>query len=564
MSHGNHWLAIFQTEEQVFQHIPTLLQQGELVESDPGAADFGECRHIRSKDRPLCSLGIVQKSDNGFAFVTAYPVCMDVAQNELELHSFDAVDDEEDLECEQIIHMITREGTEVAFFCPAYLFFKDFLHSGTRFHIGLSAIAYELEKASSQFELTSGDLFEQEKKRRAAEDPTFDPSQFTSMTIRTDGLRFFLDQGNANFEFQSVAEEVTPFSSLSTSGYIILVNLTAESQTPLRVKIFASDKVLKGYIPRTGDPIVGIAWMQGTPQEVLHPEELWMDSIAPTRDTFLEGMMEGVDWMWSNPHLPLAVQVTGSSFIGAGWQLLHVGKDFSADNPCLIVERRDETLWIFTRTNIVGFSTPPDWKEDEIHRHQSEASVHGARCLHATVTLTPGERSFEVSIDGMAEFSEEISPPANVCRPEKFQVVNIEEPEPLPPSLDIFDAASYFASSMVSGELSSLSALMVEDFSFFDECSHKRVLGRQQFLRHLNKTLIEWKFTKKSLSFVWGKAENQGTESVGLYAFEEDAAVPFAYFVITARLGHIASIVSFDPAKIDKITYLVNLPVEGS
>lgn len=535
------------------KEIRPLVEQGELLEGSGDSIPEGDCGHIRSAERPLSAIAVLRNTGQGFEFVTAYPVPIDVAMNELEVHSIESATDDADFEFEKVVRAITHDGSEIAFFCPAYPFFKPMLESAPRFRFGLGAVVYTLEKAPSELDITEGDFFEFEKKRRMEEEADFDPSTFTSVTIRVDTLRCYFEREEGDFEFQSVVEEITPFSFLSSHGYAMLINLLPEDRAPIMVKVYASQKVLGSYIPQVGDPIRGVAGLQGVPVEAISAEELWMDSSEAAHEGGRhDGMMDGVSWMWSNLHLPVGVQAVGGAFIAAGWEIAYIEELLFRDiAPAFVVKRDDRSYFVFVRSGIKDFCTPVEWSAEIIKKREDLAAEQNAKCLHLTVSLEPIGKSFEISVDGLGELSEEIRPVLSAYRPERFEPVVIGGDKKPDPVLDEAVAAATFARCLAAGNLADFSRMLVEDLEYFSETVGKEIKGRQQFLSYLGNNLEIWKENDRIITGKPGRARIDGTEKSCAFSFWNDETAPFACTVFSGRRGHIAVIRNLDPKTVE-------------
>lgn len=543
-------MAFCDTEEDIVKEIRPLVEQGELLEGSGDAIPEGDYGHIRSAERPLSAIAVVRNTGQGFEFASAYPVPMDVAMNDLEVHSIESATDEGDFEFEKNVRAITRDGSEIAFFCPAYPFFKPMLDSSPRFRFGLGAIAYTLEKAPSELAISEGDFFEFEKKRRMEEEPDFDPSTFTSVTIQMDTLRCYFERAEGDFEFQSVVEEITPFSFLTATGYVMLINLVPEDRVPIMVKLYASQKVLGSYVPQVGDPIRGVAGLQGVPLEAIPAEERWMDSSEAAHEGGkYDGMMEGISWMFANTHLPLGVQAVGGAFIGAGWGITYIEDQLFRDiAPAFVVERDTRGYFVYVRSGITDFCTPPEWSEEIIKKREAAAAEQNAKCLHLTVNLDPRGKSFEVSVEELGELSEEIRVSLSARRPEYSESVVIGEEEKPEPVLDEMVAAATFARGFTESNLAELSRMLVEDLEYVSESAQCHIKGRHQFLSHLGNRLDVWKEQGLLLTAKSGKAVVEGVERPCAFTFHGDKTEPFACTVFTGRRGHIGAIQTIDPA----------------
>lgn len=548
-------MAFCNTEEDIVKQIPFLIEKGESLEGPENAIPEGGYGHIRSMQRPLAAVAVIRNTGESFEFVTAYPAPIDVADNELEIHSIEASTDDKDFEFEKCVRAITRDGGEITFFCPAYPFFKSMLESAPRFRFGLGAIAYTLEKAPGELTFAEGDFFEHEKKRRMEEEPNFDPATFTSITVGMDTLRCYFERGEGDFEFQSVVEEVIPFEFLSAKGYLMLVNLMPEDRAPIMVKIYASEKVLGPYVPQVGDPVRGVAGLQGVPMEVIPADELWMDSSdAAYEGGRYDGLMEGVSWMFANEHLPVAMQAVGGAFIGAGWEITYIEQNLFRDfAPAFSVEKADRSYFVFVRSGIKGFCHPASWSEEIVKRREESAAAQGAKCLHLTVNLEPVGKSFDVSVEGLGELSDEIRVVLSSRRPEYFEWVKIGEEDKLDPVLDETVAAATFAQCITNGNLGPLSRMLVEDLEYVSESVECHIKGRQQFLAYIGNLIDAWQERGLILAGKPGKAFIEGAERPCAFSFSNEKTTPFACTFFKGRRGHIAAIRNINPETLESM-----------
>lgn len=552
MSHGNHWEAIHPTEQESLKELELLLKRGVPYEADVEPLHPGDYIHLLSPERPLSAVAIIRGEHTAHTMVSAYPTPHDLADNELEIYSIDSVTDGNLCDIEGVVRAITRDGAEVSFFCPSFLFFKERLESNRRFRFGLGAIAYSIEQAPKEILLTEGAFFEEEKKRRSEEDPNFDPSSFKSVALGMESFRAFFERDDGNLEFQSIVEGVTPFESLGTSGVILLVNLASEEREPIYVKLYASAKTLAEYSPQVGDSIRGVAWLQGVPQQVVEAEDSWMDSEeAAHGEGQYDDMMTLVSFMWSNPQLPVALQAIGGALIAAGWELQYIDPTlFRNDLPYFYVERDNKRYLIFIRTTIADFCEAEPYNDEEKSRWITKACEGDAKCLFITVRLESLGRNFSISAEGLGELSEELKLPCEACRPEEFKVVKVGQPEEEPEA--VFDesaAIETYARCLNTADLTDFSKLLVEDLDFVSETANKSIKGRQQILSHIGSLLNAWKNGSVEISASVSKVEHEGKDRPCAIIFQ--GKVPFACTILTGRKAHVAGIQNLPQEVVD-------------
>ena len=494
MLHGNLWFAICEEPEKIADAIHQTIEQSSLAEFQPEDAVGGpKLRYLVTPPQPLGAVTLLEETSESNDIVSIIPLVGNLADNELEILSTEPVQDEDFSAIEGVVTAITSDGAEVPFFCPQWLAIQPFIGHGGRFQIGLGALAYSLEPAPAELEFTEGSFFESEKRRRMTEDPDFDPSNFTSVTVRTDTLRTMIRRDDGDFEFQSVVEDAAPFEGLGASGYSMLLNFSPSDRQPIFARVLASAKVLGDYKPMVGDPVRGVAFLQGTLGEKIEAADSWLDSAEAAHAGDNASFFAMANFIFGNPHLPCAVCAVGAALVGAGWEILAIEDVlFREWAPTFVAKRRDDEFWIFVRSAICGFSEVepfPDNREKVIEY----TSARQTRCLWVTVTLESVGRNFAMSTDGFEEFAEELRLPLEMAKPEHFAVVKLDAEGPEPePMLDEAVAAAVFAECITQRNLQGLSKLLVEDFQFVSDTAHVTILGRQPFLSYLGTKLEGW------------------------------------------------------------------------
>jgi hypothetical protein len=559
MTHGDHWAAIHPEVEDLSAAIVHLLEQGSLspTQPDPGYVPGGNgsvYRYFLGPDAPLNGMAILKSGATREELVMAYPSLTDLASNELEIFTADPDEDAVLPGLEGYVTAITREGTEVKFFCPAWLAFRSALEAGGRYEFGLGALAYSIEPAPREIEVTEGGLFEKEKQRRSAEDPAFNPSTFTSMLIGVGDLRAYLPRDHGDFEYQSVVEEVTPFRALGTAGLMLTLNLAPEDSQRLTVRIYACDAVLGGWRPAVGDPVRGVAWLQGMPQRKVDAADSWLDSAEAAHGAGGSRFLAMASFVYDHPHLPLAFQLVGASLVGSGWEITSIEqKRFRTWAPAFHVRRRHEDFWIFIRTAIKGFCEAPPFGLDRAQTDEY-AATYRARCLWITITLEPsGSKTYAVKTEGLQEFDAELAVPPEALRPEEFNIMASEQPHggASQPVLEEAQAASIFAEAITQGDLAAFSAVLVEDLEYVSHTAGVRIRGRHAFLCYLGTHLDQWIKDEKPITASAGRLPSSRDSRPCTLACDADGQL-IAVSVFTGRKGHISMIETFSPKVLEE------------
>jgi hypothetical protein len=263
MGHGNHWEAIFPTVEEAIRMLPTIIHHGGVISplapKDVHKLKPGEYAAVHHPaDQPLSYLAAIRAEKDSNQLVTFYPAINDGEENELEIESI-APDDPEDGDFEGIISAINPQGVELTFFEPRFPINKTCLSE--RMVFKLAAIAYSVELAKTEFEISFGPLVDLERERVAKEGG--DPASVTSVTVFAGELRCYLPHGHADFEFQSVVEEVSRFTVLNEEFFRLKILLGPKDENPVAIALFVSKKAAGGLVPKVGDALMGTGWLQG-------------------------------------------------------------------------------------------------------------------------------------------------------------------------------------------------------------------------------------------------------------------------------------------------------------
>ena len=553
MGHGPHWLSLVESTDQVVEYLPDLVRTALPVDGqkpDPTA----EYIYIRANEEPLGTLALIRNTGgDAHQFVTTYPMCWDGAVNELEVHSLETIEEEDGDNFEGVVKAIMNDATEVSFFSPLFQREKQLLSEHHRFVFGLGAIAYSLTKADSEISITEGPMLDLERDRRKDE-PGFDPASVTSVTIITSQLRFFTNRKDGDFEFQAPIEEVIPFTSRFANGKILLINLRPQDAPPLFVKLYASDKVLKGYDPQLGDPIVGVGWLQGRVIERVETADRWMDSgEVAHNDPSNDPLWHGVAFLYDHPELPLGMAILGAAFVSAGWKITEWdARLFRRWYVPLTVTKHDRKCWVVYRTVIEGFCETNLLTDEQLKAVAADAEKKGAQLLDLTVRLEPRGTRFRVSVEGLGELAEEVRPVLEVKKPEEEKVVSIdaiqEEPDPV---LDEAVAAKTMAQCLSESDLRELSKILVEDLEYTADTIGKKIRGRQAYLAHVGGFLDERKEAGQSISGKAAIAIVDGEKRPCTMVFRNNEEKPFACTFFTGRKGRIGSILNTVTDKLD-------------
>jgi hypothetical protein len=279
MLHGDHWGAVEkETDVYIDAMLPLICKEGRLV----GETRFSHSLEEVDKkegvvsglqypvpESPVSFLALVATQlQEGVNYVwSAYPVCAEGPCNRL-------VVDEVKLwpnGVEGAVEAYMPEGDYVCFFDPFFFLNREKYQEWAEIDVALSALAYELgkveeedETAANPLEQTTGSAPQQEQDAGMMASPPDDedlPAEYYPCGQLGD---------SAQIEF--IVEESVPVACIGRLFWRMTgVIMRADDATEMRLHVYASEQVLKGYAPEPGDHVVAVAWVQGRLLAVTQP-----------------------------------------------------------------------------------------------------------------------------------------------------------------------------------------------------------------------------------------------------------------------------------------------------
>jgi hypothetical protein len=271
MLHGDHWGAVEQdADEYIDAMLPLICKEGKLV----GETRFSHSLEEVDKkegvvsglqypvpESPVSFLALVATQlQEGVNYVwSAYPVCAEGPCNHL-------VVDEVKLwpnGVEGAVEAYMPEGDVVCFFDPFFFLNREKYQEWAEIDVALSALAYVLEKAEPDDEAET-DATPPEQASGSA--PEQDAGITASATDDEDIPAEYYPCGqlgdSAQIEF--IVEEAVPVACIGRLFWRMTgVIMRADDETEMRLHVYASEQVLKGYAPEPGDHVLAVAWVQG-------------------------------------------------------------------------------------------------------------------------------------------------------------------------------------------------------------------------------------------------------------------------------------------------------------
>lgn len=159
-----------------------------------------------------------------------------------------------------------NDGPPITYFDPFY--FRDFekLAPGAQLDISLAALALKIEPAELQeFALDKGQLYEMRLKEFLDKYPDKSEAEFAPPVVSMRGARILLPaQYVSEWEFRCPILTVGKEYFNDILYYKMSVCFVGMDDEELVGYLYATEKILGGYIPEVGHDIQGILWMTGS------------------------------------------------------------------------------------------------------------------------------------------------------------------------------------------------------------------------------------------------------------------------------------------------------------
>lgn len=283
--HGNHWGTLYNVDEYVKDKLARDCQDSTLVCRHPcmdvkGNSERSEevacLRHGNERFANQVLIVSDASDDSRFLF-SGYPVALDGVVQSI---TVDQVTPWE-YGIEGWIHAkVTDAQISVSFFDTMYFAGTEQVHPGDQVDVALAGLAYWLRPIQMRsFEIKEGPMWQMERERRL-KDGESEKEASRPVEIHMTGASIFLPKGGDenpdDAQFQGVIDALDSFEHDGQHIYRMEMVVMRPDDEEFRIAVFASEYVLDGYVPRLGEDVEGILWLQGrvigpsssnTPQE---------------------------------------------------------------------------------------------------------------------------------------------------------------------------------------------------------------------------------------------------------------------------------------------------------
>jgi hypothetical protein len=269
--HGDHWEALY----------PLEVYRAEKLERDCREAVplcKAPCRDVAhgterteqviclryGNDRIAHQVLIVSDSTKrGHFLFSAYPVLLDGIVHTVTVERIEPWE----YGIEGWVHVsVTAENIPLAFFDTMFFNGSGELESGERIEVSLAGLAYRLHPIRMRtFEVKEGPVWEMERARQLAEGASVEEAN-APLVVHMTGAAILLPRGGDtpdDAQFQGVIETLDTIEHDGQKIYRLEMVVLRPGGEEFRLPVYASEHALDGYIPRLGEDVEGILWVQG-------------------------------------------------------------------------------------------------------------------------------------------------------------------------------------------------------------------------------------------------------------------------------------------------------------
>lgn len=435
------------------------------------------------------------------------------------------------------LSLVNESGKEIFAECLPYVTMREALSEGTSFEFGCYLVVQQIVKEQTTQIIREGALLDEERARRAQENPLFKPEDLPYIEIDLSHARAFLQDNNTpNADFLTTIEEVTPVTFCDVKGYKLRCSLSAESEKNFPVDFYVFEPVLKKYVPKEGDFISGFGALHVFPLQQVKADTHFGENVFKKMQGSSQNLETALDYLHNHEELPLSVRVIVSAFIRTGWEILETGsKYYSKMIPAFVARKKGgDTYAVYIDTQMKGQYGFPDLNAAEIQEIKKRCKSVGYKDIRFRASMIPHEDHYSVSIApvGSGEIPFKVSFLIDVPKPEKKD--NDEE--------TVREAALAFAETINNSDMKILAPYLSEELHFQSHTMGTNLTGKITFLRYFTIALIKWAQNKLSPQAVVGSVEWQNRRVVSMALLDND--IPQSCTIFHAENGYITEMIT--------------------
>ncbi len=269
--HGNHWEALYDLDTYVNEVLVRDAREARLVDRHPcvdvanGADRTEEVFCLRwGGERLAHDILVVSDSRKGSRFFySSYPVLLDGLRCTVTLDHFEPW--EHGIEAWMCGYVGAKSGL-IWFFDTRYYAGSAIHRPGDRVEVSLAGLAYFLRPIRVRsFEVQDGELWEMARQQRLEQGET-EAEASRPVEIHLTGAAILLPFARGlcdEAEFQGVIDAIDMFEHDGQKIYRLEIVVMRPDDEDFPLPVFVSERGLDGYVPRLGDDVEGVLWLQG-------------------------------------------------------------------------------------------------------------------------------------------------------------------------------------------------------------------------------------------------------------------------------------------------------------
>ena len=278
MGHGDHWQAVEQDADNFIETmVPLICKEGGLVGQNSFRHTLAEVDQKEGTvfgiqypvpESPVSFLALVVNQAPGGSneIWTAYPICAEGPCTRL------VVDEVKPWPngIEGAVEAYMPEGDSICFFDPFFFLNREKYQEWAEIDVALSALAYALEKAEPD-EAETAETADEPGMAESAPVPDGVSTAPQADTGDNPAEYFPCGENGDSAQIEFVVEEAVPVACIGRLFWRMTgVIMRAGDATEMKIHVYASEQVLKGYVPQPGDDVLAVAWVQGRFKGVAH------------------------------------------------------------------------------------------------------------------------------------------------------------------------------------------------------------------------------------------------------------------------------------------------------
>ena len=342
---------------------------------------------------PVRILGVLRRvpAEDRSEVLSGYPYLAEGSTSAFEILNINPDDDEYSKDFEGTLDLLMEDGFTIRVCDPLYCLNISKYAAGQKYEFSLAALAYAIEHIeNTDIVITEGAMLQMERERALENNPQADISAITSVTVSMAELRTIIpSEDDADAEFQTVIEKTGRCKVAGVTVYWMRVQLRPMDDGGLPCILYASETVLKGYVPKVGHSVRGVAWVQAVPLKPLEQSPSWADSLPDSkRESNIQGFLRAMEAERYLAGLPLGIIELAKGIIAAGWDVIrNESPDGSCTAPVFLAERRGEKVDVWARSWIEDQAATADFSALEKEKFGQESEAKGQKAVFVTIRV---------------------------------------------------------------------------------------------------------------------------------------------------------------------------------